>query len=64
MLFRWADKLSVRSPAVFKDHWKSGELRIDPSPCWNRDGSEVLVPGVADDPGKTWQLFVLRLKAN
>jgi hypothetical protein len=63
IFFRRGDQRTLRSGPIFKDHWKSGELRIDPSPCWNRDGTQILVPGIADDAGKTRQLFVIGLKA-
>jgi hypothetical protein len=54
--------MAVLSPAVNKDHWKSGELRIDPAPCWDRDATQVLAPGIADDAQRTRQLFSIRLK--
>ena len=42
-------------------HWQSGDLRQDPSPCWNRNNDQILVPGVSKD-GKTRQIFLLTLK--
>ena len=43
-------------------HWQSGDLRQDPSPCWNRNNDQILVPGVSKD-GKTRQIFLLTLKS-
>lgn len=40
--------------------WTSGELRIDPSPCWNREGNSILF-GALEASGTTRQLFVLTL---
>ena len=40
--------------------WTSGELRIDPAPCWNRTGDRILF-GALDPEGETRQLYVLTL---
>lgn len=47
----------VRAPPVFLGEWKSGDLRLDPAPCWNRSGDAIVVPGIASDG--TRQMFVL-----
>jgi hypothetical protein len=47
----------VRAPPVFMGPWKSGDLRLDPAPCWNRSGDALVVPGIAADG--TRQMFVL-----
>lgn len=49
VIVRRSDGAHVRSPAFFRGPYTSGELRIDPSPRWNRDQTALLVPGVADD---------------
>jgi hypothetical protein len=49
----------VRSPPVFLGQWKSGDLRLDPAPCWNRSGDALVVPGIAADG--TRQMFLLEL---
>jgi len=59
VFFCRSDGSHLRSPTIDKDHWKSGELRIDPAPCWNRDGTAVLAPGIAPDAAKTRQLFLV-----
>lgn len=48
-----------RAPPVFMDKWKTGDLRLDPAPCWNRSGDAIVVPGIAKDG--TRQMFVIAL---
>lgn len=50
-----------RGPAVFMGQWKSGDLRLDPAPCWNRAGNAIVVPGIA--PDGTRQMFVIEVDA-
>ena len=50
----------IKSPPVFMGKWRTGPLRLDPAPCWNRTGDGVVVPGIAQDDG-TRQMFVLRM---
>ena len=59
VFYRRADRLSVRSLGIDKGRW-SGELRLDPAPCWNRDGTQVAVPGIAADG--TRQTFLITLR--
>jgi hypothetical protein len=61
VLFRRSDATVLRSRGFDTDGWTSGPLRIDPAPCWNRDGTQILFPAVADDPRKTRQLFRIRV---
>ena len=51
----------IRTKGFNIGHWQSGDLRQDPSPCWNRTNDKILVPSVSKD-GKTRQLFLLELK--
>lgn len=37
----------------------SGDVRCDPAPRWNRDGDQLLIPGMTEDG--TRQMFLLRL---
>ena len=60
VFLRRQDGHYLRSRGFFRDRWLSGDLRIDPSPCWNRDGSAILFPSVASDAQKTRQIFLLR----
>lgn len=49
----------VKGPSTFIGPWKSGDLRLDPAPCWNRTGDAIVVPGLAADG--TRQMFLLEL---
>ena len=60
VVFRRSDGASVRTRGFNIGDWASGDLRQDPSPCWNRTGDQILVPAVAED-GRSRQLFVLNL---
>lgn len=61
VFYRRSDGAHVRSEALPIDRWTSGPLRIDPAPCWNRRGDRILVPAIADDPGRTRQLFLIEV---
>ena len=51
---------TVKSPPVFLSTWRSGPLRLDPAPCWNRRSDAIVVPGIA--PDGTRQMFLLEIK--
>lgn len=57
-IYRRSDGEFVRSAGYPIGTWVSGDLRQDPSPCWNRASNQILVPGLAAD-GKSRQLFLL-----
>jgi hypothetical protein len=59
---RLADSVSVRSAGFDVTGWTAGELRCDPAPGWNRAGDQIVFPAIANDAGKTRQMFLLRLK--
>lgn len=59
---RRSDGQWIRSAGMNKGGFHAGELRIDPSPCWNRDGSQILTCAV--DAEKTRQLFVISMRKN
>ena len=58
-LFRRSDGAWVRTQKFDRGSYRSGPLRIDGAPCWNRDGNQVLFPALAKDG--TLQLFVISL---
>lgn len=62
-ILRRSDGTWVRTPGVDQGGYISGELRIDPAPSWNRDGTQILICGVADDERKTRQLSIIRITA-
>ncbi len=47
------------------DHqgWTFGALRLDAAPCWNRDSTQVLIPGIANDDERTRQMFLISITA-
>jgi hypothetical protein len=53
----------ARSRAFDQHGWIVGALGVDPSPCWNRDGAQLLFPSIADDSEGTRLLFLIRLVA-
>lgn len=64
-ILRRSDGSSVRTRGLPIDHWTgamSGPLRLDPAPCWNRTNDQIAVPAIADDPGRTRQTFLIRIR--
>ncbi len=59
VVYRREDGAHVRSQGFDIGHW-SGELRQDPSPCWNRDGTKILAPALTGLQG-TRQLYVIEI---
>ncbi len=59
-IYRRSDRAHIRTRGFNIGRWQSGDLRQDPTPCWNRTSDQILVPGVSED-GKTRQLFIIRL---
>ncbi len=57
-ILRRADRAVARTIG-FDQGGYSGELRIDPSPNWNRDGTQLLV--VAIDEQKTRQMYLITI---
>src|SRR5262249_30275895 len=57
VFYRLADGAHVRSEGFDQHGWIKGELRVDPAPCWNRDGTKILFPSI-DSAGTTRQLFI------
>ena len=60
VIFRRSDGAYVRTSGFDIGDWVSGDLRQDPSPCWNRDGTQLLVPGLAVTDNSR-QLFLLTI---
>ncbi len=60
-ILRRTDGSWMRTAGVDQGGFISGDLRIDPSPCWNRDGSQILVTGIAEDEQRTRQMFVITI---
>lgn len=58
-ILRRGDGVWVRTAGFNQGGYESGDLRLDPGPLWNRDSTQLLVPGVAEG---TRQLFVITIK--
>jgi hypothetical protein len=63
-ILRRADSAHVRTRGFDVRPWIGGDTRCDPAPCWNRDSTQILFPAIAGDPGKTRQLFLIRLSGS
>jgi hypothetical protein len=61
VLYRRSDGAWARTRHFDQAGFISGDLRCDPAPCWNRDGTQVLFPSIAEDAERTRQLFLIRL---
>ena len=60
VIYRREDGAHVRSTGFSIGHWTSGDLRQDPSPCWNRDGTQVCVDAGHEPP--TRQVYVVDVR--
>lgn len=58
------DGAAVTAGPLSVEGWTSGDLRIDPSPNWNRQSNQVLVSALADDAERTRQLYLIRLTSD
>ena len=62
-VLRRSDHAWTRTTGIDQGGYIGGNLRIDPSPCWNRDSTAFLAPGIADDERKTRQLYLITVKS-
>ena len=58
VIYRLSDAGYARSKGLDKGSY-ADDIRIDPAPCWNRENTAILVPGIASD--QTRQMFVIRI---
>ena len=61
-IFLREDNQIIRTRAFSRGEWTSGALRLDPAPCWNRTGDQILVPAIAEDEEKSRQLFLISIE--
>ena len=61
-ILRRADGAWTRTAGFDQGGYITGELRIDPSPCWNRDGTQLAGRRHRRRPEKTRQMFVITVK--
>ena len=59
VVYRRADGAWARTAPLSRGAYTKGDLRCDPAPCWNRDGSQILVPALTADG--TRQLHVIHI---
>ncbi len=64
VFLRLKDGATVTSQSFNVRGWTQGDLRIDPSPNWNRQSNQILVSALVDDAEKTRQLFLITLRAD
>ncbi len=60
VIFRRSDGTYRHTPGFSRGAYVSGDLRIDPSPRWNRANNAILVPGIAKD--NTRQLYIIYVR--
>ena len=58
-ILRVGDGVWTRTAGFDQNGYTTGELRIDPAPCWNRDSNQLLVAAAAQ---KSRQLFLITVK--
>lgn len=61
---RLNDGASVTSQTFDVRGWTQGDLRVDPSPNWNRASNQILVSALAADADRTRQLFLITIQAD
>jgi hypothetical protein len=59
VVLRRSDGARLESDLFSRGPYQRGELRIDPAPRWNRNATQILVPGMTQDG--TRQLHLLKL---
>jgi hypothetical protein len=62
-ILRRSDGAWTRTEGIDQGGYTTGELRIDPAPCWNRESTQLLISGIANDAQKTRQLYVITVRS-
>jgi hypothetical protein len=62
-ILRRSDGAWTRTEGIDRGGYTTGELRIDPAPCWNRESTQLLISGIANDAQKTRQLHVITVRS-
>ncbi len=60
-MLRRSDRAFIKTENFNRTGYEGGDLRIDPAPCWNRDGDRFAFPALAKDG--TRQMFEVRIIA-
>jgi hypothetical protein len=61
---RLKDNAFLRSGPFDVRGWTRGDLRVDPSPNWNRQSNQILISALASDADRTRQVFLITLHAD
>jgi hypothetical protein len=60
-VMRMADRATLRTEDFDRTGYESGDLRIDPAPCWNRQSDRFAFPALAaDGTRQTFEVRILR----
>ena len=60
VIYNLKNKFHLRSKGFEIGKWISGDLRQDPSPTWNRNNDQIMIPALSDD-GKSRQLHTISI---
>ena len=60
IIYNLKDGSHVKSEGFNIGKWTSGDLRQDPSPSWNRENNQLLIPSLSED-GTSRQLSILSI---
>jgi len=59
-VYRRTDGAWARTPRYDQRPYVKGELRSDPAPLWNRDGTQILFPSMTPDGSRQLHLITIR----
>ena len=60
VLYNMEDGSHFTTPTVSRGLYQSGDVRLDPAPCWRRDSKAIAVPALAED--NTRQTFIIEFE--
>ena len=60
VIYNLKNKFHLKSKGFEIGEWISGDLRQDPSPTWNRNNNQIMIPALSDD-GKSRQLHTISI---
>lgn len=62
VFYRMKDGLTLQAGPFDQMQYARGDLRVDPSPVWNRDSTSILIPSIVTDSSRlSRQNFLLEL---
>lgn len=57
VIYHMPDGANFKTPGLPRGAYLKGDVRLDPAPCWRRDGKAIAVPALAGDGSR--QTFVI-----